>query len=119
MIVQKIQNENGAFVPDIPEGLEYKSATYRPETDDYLITFSPEQIEANRITPSQGMTQLSRDNKLADIENYISNAQDAELTIFWERAVFWDKNSAIVKSLANAFNIDLEVFWQAAKQIEV
>lgn len=113
-----IQNgENGE--PIIPNGLEnFLSITNNGDgTSDLII--SEEEYQKQIITSAQGMTQLSRDNKLTDIENYISNAQDAELTIFWQRAVFWDRNSAIVKSLATSFNINLEAFWTDAKQIEV
>ena len=119
MIVQKTQNESGAFVPDIPEGLEYKSAIYRAETDDYLITFSPEQIEANRITAAQGRTQLIREGKLAQIGAYIEQSESEELKIFWEYSTFWDKTTPTVKALAANFSIDLNAFWIAAKQIEV
>ena len=119
MIVQKTQNESGAFVPNIPEGLSYQSATYRAETDDYLITFTPEQLEANRISPAQGKTQLSRLGKLQAVRNLVTNSGNEELEIFWEYATFWDKNTATVQSLAQAVGVDLEQFWIDAKQISL
>jgi hypothetical protein len=119
MIVQKTQNENGAFVPDIPEGLEYRSAIYREETDDYLVTFSAEQQDANRISPAQGRTQLSRDGKLRNVTNSIMSSASEEVQIFWEFATFWDRNTPTVKALAEQYKIDLDVFWVKAKAIEV
>lgn len=119
MIVQKKQNEQSTFVPDIPEGLEYKSATYRPESDDYLITFSPEQLEANRITAAQGRTQLSREGKLQQIADHVAQSQNEELQIFWEYATFWDKTTPIIKQFLQAFGIDVEDFWTKAKSIAI
>lgn len=119
MIVQKKQDKNGTFVPNIPEGLQYKSAFYRPETDDYLISFSSEQLEANRIRPAQGRAQLSREGKLTQIAAYIEQGSDEELKIFWEYSTFWDRNTATIKSLATAFQIDLNDFWSKAKAIEL
>ena len=118
MIVEKILLD-GEFVPDIPEGLEYKSATYRVETDDYILTFSPEQLEAQRITPAQGRAQLSRDSKLAAVATYIEQSDNEELKIFWEYSTFWDRNTPTVKALAQAFSIELDSFWASAKAIEL
>ena len=42
--VDKILLEDGSYGPDIPEGLEYKSVIYQPETDNYLVEFTPEQL---------------------------------------------------------------------------
>ena len=118
MIVQK-KTENGQIVPNIPQGLEYERVIYQPITDDYLIIFTPEQLESNRITPAQGRAQLSRDSKLAAVATYIEQSDNDELKIFWEYSTFWDRNTPTVKALAQSFSIDLDTFWASAKAIEL
>lgn len=118
MIVEKIF-KNGAFGPNIPEGLEYQAVRLNPDGQTYTITFSQEQLEANRITPAQGRAQLSREGKLTQITTYIEQGSNEELKIFWEYSTFWDRNTQTVKGLATAFQIDLNSFWLSAKAIEL
>ena len=118
MVVQKIL-KNGSYVPDIPSDLKYEEIVYQRETDNYLVKFSKEQIEANRITPAQGRAQLSRDSKLAAVATYIEQSDNQELKIFWEYSTFWDRNTPTVKALAQAFSIELNSFWASAKAIEL
>lgn len=119
MIVQKIQNENGTFVPSISEGLEYQAVRLNQDGKTYTITFSTEQLEANRITPAQGRAQLSREGKLTQVATYIEQGSNEELKIFWEYSTFWDRNTATVRGLAADFQIDLNDFWSKAKAIEL
>ena len=119
MILQKKQDESGSFVPNIPQGLEFDRVIYQPITDDYLVIFTPKQLEANRITPAQGRAQLSRDSKLAAVDTYIEQSDNQELKIFWEYSTFWDRNTPTVKALAQSFSIDLDTFWASAKAIEL
>jgi hypothetical protein len=119
MIVQKTQNENGAFVPDIPQGMEYKSATYRADTDDYLVTFSAEQQDALKITSAQGRVQLHRIAKKSAIDNYIQNSNNEELQIFWEYSTYWLRYSPTIEQLGTQFEIDLDQFFADAKAIIV
>ena len=50
MILGKKQIAPNKFGPDIPEGLEFKTITYRPETHDYWGEFeqgeNPNEITA-------------------------------------------------------------------------
>ena len=119
MIVQKTQNESGAFVPNIPEGLEYKSATYRAKTDDYLIEFSPEQMEAQRITAAQGRIQLIRLAKKDAIDKFVAEKGNDELKVYWEYSTYWLRNSPIIIQLGEMFEIDLDSFWADAKNINI
>jgi len=118
MIVKAIL-KNGIKQADTPVGVEYKSTTYLKASDEYLVEFTKEQLEANRISPAQGRTQLNREGKLDLVENYIADSGNTELKIFWGHATFWDKTTDQVKSLATAFSIDLEVFWASAKAINI
>ncbi|WP_421752936.1 hypothetical protein [Croceimicrobium sp.] len=118
MIVQS-KIDNGLKQADIPQGLEYESATYRPSTDDYVIKFTPEQEEANRITPAQGRAQLDRDGLLSDISNHIEQSSNTELRIFWEYSTYWDRTTPTIQALASGFGIDLSQFWKKAKKIQL
>lgn len=119
MIVQKIQDEKGNFIPDIPQGLQYKSVTLNNDGQTYTVEFTPEQLKNNRITPAQGRAQLNREGKLSAVAAHIEQGSNEELKIFWEYSTFWDKNTPTLQSLAQGFSIDLEDFFSKAKSIQL
>lgn len=116
MIVEKIQNENGSFGPNIPEGLEYKLATYRSATDDYLLTFA-EGKDPNEITCLQGRRELKARGLFDAVEAAVLSSGDDEfISMFTNLAVKWYYDTPQVVALAQQLNVDLDDFFAKAKQ---
>jgi hypothetical protein len=76
-------------------------------------------IEDRRITASQGMTLLHNMGLLDIVNSMIETSDNPILKIFWDRSVYWDKFSPTIKILANQLNIDLDVFFEDAKNINL
>jgi hypothetical protein len=72
-----------------------------------------------RITPAQGMYQLSELGFLSTVEQMINASNDEKLKIFWSRSVFWNKSSNIIQNMANSLGIDINEFFYEASLIEI
>lgn len=108
-----VPNKNGQ--PDIPEGLEYQSATYRPETDDYLIKFE-EGKDPNEITCLQGRRELKARGLFDAVEaQVLASGDDDFISMFTNLAVNWYKDTPQVIALAQQLNVDLDDFFEKAK----
>lgn len=115
MIVQKKQDEQGNFVPDVPAGYEYKSAIYVRETDNYKLV----PTDAMLISPAQGKAELASRGLLQTVEAAIEASNDQQLKIFWNFSTFWEKHTPAIMGLASQLGIDINDFWTKAKAREL
>lgn len=76
-------------------------------------------LEDRRITPAQGMAVLSQMGLLPTVEGMVNQLNDPIMNIFWTRSVFWDKFSTPIQTIAAQLNIDLDVFFEQAKNVNI
>ena len=86
-------------------------------TEEEIIARIP--IEDRQITPAQGMTLLSQMNLLSTVEGMIQQSNNETLKIFWERSTVWNKFSTPVQMISQQLNINLDEFFEDAKQISI
>lgn len=118
MIVDKIETSPNHFGPDIPQGLEYKSAQLNVDGQTYTITFTQEQEKALNVPIAKAKLQLHRMGLLNAVEGAIASSQDVELQLYWAEVHFLERYSPAVIAIGQALNIDLDQFFKDANAIK-
>ena len=115
MKLNKIQIAPNQFGPEIPAGLEFKSVTYRPETDDYWGDFE-EGKNPYEIKCIQGRRELKARNLFASVQADINALNNDEATHFFSNLLAtWYYDTPIIQQLAQKYGLDLADFFAKAK----
>lgn len=78
----------------------------------YQAPPEPVPMEVGRV---QAKIWLHRAGKLTAVQGHIDNAEDPELTLWWNEANTFRRDNPYIVALASGFNIDLNVaFTEAA-----
>ena len=121
MKLNKIEIAPNQYGPDIPAGLEFKSVTYRPESDDYWGEF--EQGENfNEITALQGEQYLNSitingQNGL-EVVMGIVNSQSLIVQRFFAKAEVWRKDTKALQDICTALGLDIDTVFSEAKKLD-
>lgn len=120
MIVNK-KTENNKVVPDLPQGWEvgvqFSGAKYNPETDNYTLTFTSEQLSNLRISAVQGKAELERRGLLSTVEAMV-NSQTKAVQIYWQESTYWNTFDPLILTIAAAVGItDIQEFKASAETI--
>ena len=122
MKLNKIEIAPNQFGPDTPEGLAFKSVTYRPETDDYWGEFQDGE-NPNEITALQGEQYLNSitingQNGLEVVMGAINAQPNLLVKRFFEKATVWKKDTQAIKDMCTAFGLDINTVFSEAKKFD-
>ena len=104
-----VANKNGK--PDIPEGLEYQSATYRPSTNDYILTFTEEQRKQFEMPKLDFKLALLQRHNITDdmVKAGLDQIQDFQqreaLKLKWFESRVIIKNDPDLLAMAPSFGL--------------
>ena len=118
MVVQK-KLISGKYVPDLPNGVIYETATLSPDNETYTITGAVMQNGTPfSVNQMQGKLLLNKMGLFEATENLIAQS-DSETKIYWQTASVWERTSPIIKRFADQLGMSEqeldEFFTQAAK----
>lgn len=111
MIVAKKQIAANKYGPDIAEGLEYLNCTYRPATDDYILTFTEEQRKQFEMPKLDFKLALLQRHNITDdmVKAGLDQIQDFQqreaLKLKWFESRVIIKNDPDLLAMAPSFGL--------------
>jgi len=121
MIVDKIKNEEGNYVPNVPAHLKLKKATYLSDIDKYEIEYA-ELNTLNEITALQGEQYLDSitingKNGLEVVMEMVAT-QPLIVRRFFDKAQIWRKDTKAVQDICTALGLNIDTVFTEAKKFE-
>jgi len=96
--------QTNSFEPDFStinlEKWQVKGYVLNEDNESYTVDLEWISEIPLSITPAQGRMKLLEMVMLSKVRLEIDNSTDEALTIFWEYALSWDRNSPHVKKMA-------------------
>jgi len=122
MIVDKIKNEEGNYVPNVPGHLKLRKAIYLPDIDKYQIEYVELNTPENEITALQGEQYLNSitingQNGLEVVMDIV-NSQSLIVQRFFAKAEVWRKDTKALQDICAALGLDIDHVFAEAKKFD-
>lgn len=106
--------KNNRRLPKIPENIKpyVKGVSYLKDTNQFKV-----ELNEPKISSMQGKILLNRMGLLEQVEQAVLS--DIEGKIVWENSTVWNRFSPMLEQISQGFDVDLDEFFEQAKQIDV